>query len=267
MENKRRAKNINNVSRHKKVLVLLCILSIVFLTLPLTIQAEAQETDSDWQFAAELYLWYASIGGSTAVGGDLEIDANDLIDGLNMAFMGNIAARKNRWGIMVDALYLNASDSQNTMVGPTGVNVGVELDGWVVNPMAGYLVVNSDIFFMNLVAGTRYLSLSTDVNLRNADPGGAPFNMGVSESGSNWDAMIGVRGELSLNSEWFVPYHLDIGAGDSDFTWQAFAGLGYRFKSFDVLIGYRYLYWDFDDNAALGDLDLSGVGAGIRFYF
>jgi len=267
MENFRRVNTVTEVSRYKKVIILLYMLSVVFLALSLTVQAEAQETDSDWQFAAELYLWYTTIGGSAAEGGDLEIEADDLIDALNMTFMGNIAAKKNRWGIMVDALYLNASDNQNTLVDSTGVNVDVELDGWVVNPMAGYLVVDSDIFFMNLVAGARYLSLSTDVDLRNADPGGAPFNVGLSESGSNWDAMIGVRGELSLNSEWFVPYHVDIGTGDSDFTWQVFAGLGYRFKSFDVLIGYRYLYWDFEDNAALDDLDISGFGAGIRFYF
>lgn len=262
------AVNIDRVSTAKRMgAVTIGLLLTVMIMMPNVMQAAERQSPDEWQFAAELYLWYAAIGGSTAAGGDLEIDANDLIDGLNMAFMGNIAARKNRWGIMLDALYLNASDNQSALVGSTGVNVNVELDGWVVNPMAGYLVVDSDNFFMNLVAGARYLSLSTDVDLRNADPGAAPFNLGLSESGSNWDAMIGVRGEFSLNSEWFIPYHLDIGAGDSDFTWQAFAGLGYRFKSFDVLIGYRYLYWDFDDNAALGDLDLSGVGAGIKFYF
>ena len=70
-----------------------------------------------------------------------------------------------------------------------------------------------------------------------------------------------------MNPTWFIPFHLDIGTGESDFTWQGFAGLGYRFKSLDVLVGYRYLYWDFEDNAALDDLDVSGPGAGVRFYF
>ena len=105
------------------------------------------------------------------------------------------------------------------------------------------------------------------MDLRNADPSTASFNQRLSGSGSNWDGMIGVRGEVLLNSNWFIPYHLDIGAGDSDFTWQAFAGLGYRFKHFDLLVGYRYLSWEFEDNAALDDLNLSGVGAGIKFYF
>ena len=258
---------ILNVSRYKKNLIFLCVLSIVFLALPLTVQAATKETDSDWQFAAELYLWYTSISGSTATEGDLEIDADDLIDDLNMAFMGNIAARKDRWGLMVDALYLNASDNQNTLVGPVGVNVGVELDGWVVTPMAGYEVFSSDSLLLNAVAGARYLNLATDVDLRNADPSAPPFSSSLSESGNNWDGIIGARGEVLLSPKWFIPFHLDIGTGESDLTWQGFAGLGYRFKRVDVLAGYRYLYWDFEDNAALDDLEISGVGAGIRFHF
>jgi hypothetical protein len=255
------------VSGYKKSIVLLSSALLVFLALPSIVQADTRGSDSDWQFAAELYLWYASIGGSTAVGGDLEIDADDLIDDLNMAFMGNIAARKDRWGLMVDALYLNASDNQNTLVGPIGVNVGVELDGWVVTPMVGYEVFSSDSLVLNAVAGARYLNLATDVDLRNADPSGSPFSRSLSESGNNWDGIIGVRGEVSLSSTWFIPLHLDIGTGESEFTWQGFAGLGYRFKRVDVLAGYRYLYWDFEDNAALDDLELSGIGAGVRFYF
>jgi hypothetical protein len=258
---------IYKVSRYKKNFAFLCMASIVFLSLSLTAQADTRGSDSDWQFAAELYLWYASIGGSTAEDGDLAIDANDLIDDLNMAFMGNIAARNNRWGLMVDALYLNASDNQNTMVGPVGVNVGVELDGWVVTPMVGYEVFSSDSLLLNAVAGARYLNLATEVDLRNADPTGSPFSGSLSESGNNWDGIIGVKGEASLSSTWFIPFHLDIGTGESALTWQGFAGLGYRFKRVDVLAGYRYLYWDFEDNAALDDLELSGIGAGIRFYF
>ena len=105
-----------------------------------------------------------------------------------MAFMGNIAARKDRWGLMLDALYLNASDNQNTQLGSTvgRVNVGAELTGWVVTPMVGYEVVSSDSLVLNAVAGARYLNLATDVDLRNADPTAAPFSISLSESGYNW---------------------------------------------------------------------------------
>jgi hypothetical protein len=38
-----------------------------------------------------------------------------------------------------------------------------------------------------------------------------------------------------------VAYYTDIGAGQSDFTWQAFAGVGYRFAWGDALTGCRHL--------------------------
>ena len=61
--------------------------------------------------------------------------------------------------------------------------------------------------------------------------------------------------------------YLDIGTGESDLTWQALAGIGYRFKRFDVHAVYRYLSWDFDDNPALDELDISGPAVGLRFLF
>ena len=61
--------------------------------------------------------------------------------------------------------------------------------------------------------------------------------------------------------------HLDIGTGDTDLTWQALAGIGYRFDRFDMVAGYRYLKWEFDDNSALDNLDISGPMVGGKFRF
>lgn len=230
-------------------------------------EAAEQKNSGDWQFMAELYLWYASIGGEAAAGADVDIGADDLIDDLNLAFMGNIGMKKNRWGFMVDAIYLNASDNQNISSPIGGINTDVELSSWIVTPMVGYEAVASDQFSLNIVAGARYLYLDAEVDLRNADPAGPAFNAGATDSGGNWDGIIGVKGDVSLTTHWYIPYYFDIGTGNSEITWQAFAGLGYRFKHFDILAGYRYLSWEFDDDEVFGDLNVSGVGAGIKFYF
>ena len=39
---------------------------------------------------------------------------------------------------------------------------------------------------------------------------------------TNWDVIFGVRGRFAFGSKkaLFVPYYLDMGVGDSDFTWQ-----------------------------------------------
>jgi hypothetical protein len=55
--------------------------------------------------------------------------------------------------------------------------------------------------------------------------------------------------------------------GDSQLTWQAFGGVGYRFKYCDVIGGYRYIDWNFNGSMGFGDLYTSGPLVGVRFVF
>ena len=43
--------------------------------------------------------------------------------------------------------------------------------------------------------------------------------------------------------------------------------MGYRFDLCDVLVAYRYLDWNFDDNDVFDDLNVNGFAAGVRFFF
>ena len=83
------------------------------------------------------------------------------------------------------------------------------------------------------------------------------------------DAIIGVRGRFPLGTggRWFVPYHLDIGTGSSDFTWQGLLGIGYAYKWGEVLLSYRYLQYEEGDDKFLQDLKLGGLGVGVNFRF
>jgi hypothetical protein len=48
---------------------------------------------------------------------------------------------------------------------------------------------------------------------------------------------------MTLGDErrWFVPYYIDVGAGnDSNTTWQAYAGAGYRYDWGDLVFVYRW---------------------------
>ena len=113
---------------------------------------------------------------------------------------------------------------------------------------------------LDILGGARYLYLKADLRV---DALGAR----AEDSGSNWDAIVGARGAVDLTEKWHLFGYLDIGAGDSDLTWQAMAGIGYKFKWFHVNAVYRYLKWDFDDNAAMDKLDVSGPALGIKFVF
>jgi hypothetical protein len=60
--------------------------------------------------------------------------------------------------------------------------------------------------------------------------------------------------------------YFDAGTGDSDYIWQTFATVGYRFKHLDAIAGYRYMFWELD-NDRLQSLELKGPIAGISWKF
>ena len=72
---------------------------------------------------------------------------------------------------------------------------------------------------------------------------------------------------MNLDKNWFIPYYVDMGTGDSTFTWQGMGGIGYKFGNVGVVAAYRYLYWKFDDNKVLDKLDFSGPMIGMVFRF
>jgi hypothetical protein len=45
----------------------------------------------------------------------------------------------------------------------------------------------------------------------------------------NWNGVVGVKGRFSFgaNREWFFPYYADVGASQSELTYQLMAGIGY----------------------------------------
>lgn len=209
--------------------------------------------EQDWEFTADIYGWGASIGGKTAAGSDVNIDIEDLIDNLDMGLMATVGARKGKWSILTDVIYMDVDADKH------GVDVG--LQSWIVTPVVGYNLIQEGDLTLDIIGGARYLWLKSELDLSGV---GGPR---VSDSGHVWDGIVGLKGELELGKNWYVPFCLDVGAGESDLTWQALGGLAYKFEKFDVVVGYRYLDWEFDNHSIFDDMDLSGLYAGLKLQF
>lgn len=261
-------KKLSNTAAHGIMRKYLLVIALFIF--PIVFSNPAQAQDDEWKFGFGLYGWYGNIGGDAATGSEIDVGADDLIDNLNFGIMGALGAYKGRWGFMVDLIYLDVEDDSNSTipagVGTQSVNTNVELKNWIISPLIGYKAVQSDKVNMHIVGGARYLSLDTDVAIHVNTPA-RPLLASVSDSGSVWDGIIGVKGELSLNERWYIPFYIDIGTGESDFTWQANAGLGYRFEVCEVVLSYRHLSWEFDDNSALDNMNISGPMLGAKFKF
>jgi hypothetical protein len=209
-----------------------------------------------------------NIPGGAVPEGPFKSEASSILDSLEMVFMGAFEAHINRWSIVTDGIYFDLGNNKDTTVTvgrrDREVNASVDLNitSWVLTGVIGYDVVQTDLGTLAIVGGVRYTMLDVDTTL-----GLQGLQTTSSESDDLVDGIIGVRGAINLNEHWYFPYYADIGTGSSDLTWQALAGIGYRFSWGDAKLVYRYLKYDLDDNNLLQDLDISGPVLGIGFRF
>ncbi len=220
------------------------------------------ETVSAWEYTGQIYLWGASIDGSTGRGVPLQIEFEDILDNLRMAGMGTLAAKKDKLTLMADIIYMDVNKKNlNVPVGPGPIvslnSLGMK--AWIIQPIVSYAVHETDTYRFELLAGARYMSLDVPVGF--SEPIGK-----VSTSDDAWNGIIGIRGTHDFTDRWVGNYHFDVGTGDSDTTWQGLVGIGYKFEKYSLHAGYRYLTWD-HDGEAIDDLTLDGVYAGVRFKF
>jgi hypothetical protein len=279
-------RNIKSTTGKSIISLFLVVLMMAFLlSTGALAQQPASETDS-WQFGVTIYGWFPDISGETSFtqpGGtnDFKIDIGDILDNLEFTLMGTFDARKGRWGILTDLIYMDVGDSQTgtrevTIGGielPVNASANVDLDlkSWIWTLTGYYRTLDQPGMTLDVVAGARHLDIEQRVNwvvTGNVGSIPVPDRTGAAEvSLTIWDALIGIRGRFAFGAQnsWFVPYYLDIGTGDSDFTWQGIAGLGYAYRWCEVVAIWRYLYYDLPSGKAIDDMNFSGPAIGVTF--
>jgi hypothetical protein len=245
----------------------------------------AQTPQDDWQFTALVYGYAATLNGSatfpTGTTANLTVDPNKLIEGLNFAFMGSFEAQKGHWGLFTDFMYIDASGSKSAtrdlsiagVVLPAGVSAEASLDvRAIIWTLAGsYRFVSIPEATFDVLVGARELDLDQHLSWQFSSDVG-PF-VGPARQGSgasnptDWDGIIGVKGRLMFGEQhqWFLPYYLDVGTGQSQLTWQGIGGIGYSFHWGEVIGVWRYLDYHFSKDGAR--LAMNGPAIGVAFHW
>jgi hypothetical protein len=196
--------------------------------------------------------------------------------------MGTLEARKGRWGVFTDLLYLDVSGdkngTRNFSIGNIGLPAGVSsnldltIKGALWTIAGEYAAVQEPSTLLYLVAGARLFDLKESLSYSlTADVGPitGPGRSGQTDANqSNWDAIVGVKGRFTFGDrrEWFVPYYADVGTGQSQLTWQAFGGIGYQFNNWgSVLAGWRYIDYNFKSSSKVDSINLNGPMIGVTF--
>jgi len=281
------------LTRLQRVVVGMVFLAAIFASIfSAPAQAQSDAPIDRWTFSITPYLWLPNINGTLkynippGAGGSPEVEAgpNNYLENLQAVIMLSGEARKDRWSVFTDLIYLSFADEDSSVkaidFGGSLVSSSVNLatsssfrgTAWTLG--AGYAVQTGHSATLDVFGGLRYFELaaSTEWQLEAVvtGPGGQTFPMtgGISQKLALWDGIIGVRGRVPLgSSHWSIPYYLDLGAGPSSLTWQGMLGVAYSFKWGGVTLAYRDLYYDQKDDKLIQDLRFSGLAFGVTFRF
>lgn len=279
-------RDIKSTSGKRMGVLLFAVLMVGSLASTGALAQQSADGSDSWQFGASIYGWFPDIAGQTVFtqaggGGDFKIEIDQILENLEFTLMGTFDMRKGRWGLVTDVIYMDVAGSetgtreasiggQQIPVGATA-NVNLDLESWIWTLAGYYRALNQTGATVDFLAGTRYLDIEQSVTWSTAgNIGSIPIldRSGAVTAGlTNWDLIFGVRGRFAFGSRhaWFLPYYIDLGAGESDFTWQGAAGLGYAFRWGEITALWRYLYYDLPSDKPIKDMNFSGPGVGFTF--
>ncbi len=221
----------------------------------------------EWTHEIAPYLWGAAMDGTSGVGNvvaDVDLSFSDILDDLEIGFMGTYRASRGQFSITVDAVYMGLGATER---GPGGlVKADIDIDQVALETSAGYEVRER----LTVFGGLRYNDLSAEVAAT-----GPLGNTETAEGDESWvDPIVGAHYSILLSDAWSLNLRGDIGGFGvgSDFAWQGVATFRWQFSDrAGALAAYRYMYMDYDDgqgsNRFKYDMSFSGPALGVVFTF
>lgn len=229
--------------------------------------------EDDWGADLNIYGWLPIIETELEDGTKDEITRDDILKDFDIAALWSVRVRKGPWSLTSDFIYLDISKKSDasllSLVPSLATLDEAGFNAWIITPNVGYTILHDDKQKIDLYAGARYFRIEFDVTI-DIDPilpGNPSRSQKESPSVSQWDGIVGARGLYYLPGKWFIPYSVNAGTGESDFTWSAQAGIGYKFSDLSAVLGWRYLDYDVGSGTIMKELTLNGPFAGAIFHW
>jgi hypothetical protein len=216
-----------------------------------------------WQFELTPYLWGATISGDLAASDGTPISApapGDAsffsLDNLEGAAFLAFEARRDRWRLLFDGVYIDFADDVRS--GPL-LTISERIQGFIFEAGGGYQLESAPQW--EILAGARYFQIENDLDLQ---PGPR------ARSQESWtDPFVGARFTHALADNWQLSLRADIGGFVSADLMQNYVfNIDYRISERTKLrLGYRYLDTDFEKGRFEFDVSAKGPALGIAIGF
>jgi len=232
---------------------------------------------ADWEWTIVPYLWGSDISldltanDEPVIGGDVAF--SDLLDKIEVAVPIHFEGRAGKPGFFVDVLYLSLEDDTTTSPDPPlpgGTMVHAELDSGFYEAGGLYRFID-DGQVLDLLYGARVIDMSQEHDV--ALPSPSTLTTKIESSETLLDGFVGLRYGRSIGDRWDFEIRGDVGAGDTDLTWNFIGTFGVRFgktDTYSMRFGWRYLDVDVEVRSTSGvnvetDLTLSGPAVAMVF--
>ncbi len=249
------------------------------------------------------YIWLTGINGTVGARGvSSNVDASfvDILDKSDsvIGLMGVLDVEVDRFVFQINGAFSKAEvpeERGRARNGPMGG--GAEVSAQIntvaknmwVEGFAGYRLVDSrrqgetpTRFTLDAFGGVRVTDIELDLDVTASAtvtlPTGEVLQSGVqrriSEDQTWVEPFLGLRGAIELHENWVFSLRADVGGfgvDDSDFSWQAVAALGYRWRRenwmYSVFAGYRALGQDYSSSTFTWDAVAHGPMLGMQFAY
>jgi hypothetical protein len=255
--NKRSKSQEETMLSKKSSLGLLCIIAMLLLSST----AHSQESDQ-WNYSAAFYMWMPGVDGTVGALGrsvDAKASFTDLISNTKFGVMAGLLARKDRFSITGDFIYVRLGTDEQL----PPFKIDVEIIPTMVEGTGGYQIAkNVDVY-----GGIRFYSVENNITFN------GPQTVEVDATKQWVDPIVGIRFSPELSKRFSVLTRFDVGGfgAGSDLSWQLHAyTLWHVTDKGSIAFGYRVLDIDYQEEGGTQfqlDMQIKGPSVGFVYKF
>ncbi len=242
-----------------------------------------------WTAQITPYLWATGLSGKVspfqkAPTLGVEKSFSDVLGDLNGGGFVNVWARRDRFVLSADVMYVSTTDAhgegplpafQLPGIGiaiPPGASVDAKVDSkqFTAALQGGYRVVDTPAFTLDVLAGARIWHISNDVTVTASHPAIKSLTAKHGESFHWVDPLAAVRAFLPITQRLSLHVQADVGGfgAGSNHTWSSLAAVNYVFSDrLSASVGYKTLNVDYDRGGHVYDVRMRGPVLGLTYRF
>ncbi len=226
----------------------------------------AQASAAGWDWSATPYIWAPSIStgllnDAPPVEGESASDFGDIVDKIDMGFLGHLEGQGDDFGAFADIIYLSLGDQKDF----ERFSTDSSLDTTVFELAAVWSPGEQRNQGFEVIGGLRHIILDFSVDFDPVNPELSNAKVQLDQSWS--DLMVGGRYTGEFTEKWGYSLRADGSWGDTDGTMNLSALVDYKTNSGAWLFGYRYMTVELGDDDTDVELTLMGPVLGYAFKF